>query len=753
MATGPALAQSDPEARPDRAGSGRRPADAPTAPVQLAQAAPAAVPAAAAELPTVTTTGNQLPANTLQRPTGIDRLPGTIQSTPQAITVVPQEILQQQNVTTLDQALRNVPGISATIGEGNGGVNGDQFRIRGFNAMNDIYVDGLRDFGAYTRDAFNIDSVAVLKGPSALTFGPGNVGGAINMNSRSAQLGNFGGMTMTGGLGELARFTGDMNLQVNDTTAVRFNVMGNYNRVVGRDVTDSGRFGFAGSVAFGLGTDLTWTLDYFHQTTRATPDYGIPLAARPGTTVARPVTDFGVPRSMFYGLNTDRDNTDVDRGTSRIRWRANDWLTLNNDTRVAYARRDFAASPATCASTAPTNCVAYLFDNNPRTVPTATIGGGPPIFSQNTAGVQNITTATARFATGPIRHELVAGLDVSHQNDSRDNLSVSPTRGFQNLFDPSHDGSVYTDLAGTGATASRRISQGAVGAFLMERMYVLPTLSLIGGFRWNNFRTDYDTFGPGFARTSINSNVDVIDPRAGLVWEPTPNQTYYFSYGTTSQTPGQFIASLPATFTLANSQLAPERATIYEVGAKLGFFDGQLGVSGSLFRIEKSNAIQTDPFTGVITSSGDQQRVQGFELGITGRPTPEWSMLATYAYLDSQTTSSTTAANVNQRVPYVPLNSVSFWNTYDFMRNTPYNVTAGVGVIYRSSLWLNAANTAQVGDTISLDAVLTHKINDTWRVQMNGYNLTNRLNYDGVFGNRIVPSAGRTVTFTLAATF
>lgn len=117
------------------------------------------------------------PTNPLRATTGMGRLQGTVQDLPQSIQVIPREILQQQNAVTLEQALRNVPGITSTVGEGGGGVQGDQLRIRGFNARNDIYVDGLKDFGDYSRDAFTFEDVAVYFGPSGLTFGAGSVGG------------------------------------------------------------------------------------------------------------------------------------------------------------------------------------------------------------------------------------------------------------------------------------------------------------------------------------------------------------------------------------------------------------------------------------------------------------------------------------------------------------------------------------------------------------------------------------------------
>ncbi|MFC7551564.1 TonB-dependent receptor plug domain-containing protein [Pseudoroseomonas wenyumeiae] len=126
--------------------------------------AQAVAPEGTIVLPNIDVQANS-PANTLKRGTSVNRLPGTVQDTPQTINVVPREVLEQQNVTTLEEALRNVPGITVSIGEGNGGVNGDQFRIRGFSAQNDVYLDGLRDFGSYVRDAFTYEDVAVIKGP------------------------------------------------------------------------------------------------------------------------------------------------------------------------------------------------------------------------------------------------------------------------------------------------------------------------------------------------------------------------------------------------------------------------------------------------------------------------------------------------------------------------------------------------------------------------------------------------------------
>ncbi|HXJ02666.1 MAG TPA: TonB-dependent receptor plug domain-containing protein, partial [Micropepsaceae bacterium] len=185
---------------------------------------------------------DQRGTNALGHDTGLATLPGTVQDTPQAITVIPQEQLKEQGVTSLEQALRNVPGITVSIGEG-GTLNGDQFKIRGFDAKDDVYVDGLRDFGVYTRDSFAFQEVQVLKGPSGTMFGRGSTGGVINTVSKTPFLGEMYSADVYAGNGAYYRGLVDVNRQVGDTTAIRINLMGNANHVVDRDLVKSDRWG------------------------------------------------------------------------------------------------------------------------------------------------------------------------------------------------------------------------------------------------------------------------------------------------------------------------------------------------------------------------------------------------------------------------------------------------------------------------------------------------------------------------------
>ena len=266
---------------------------------------------------------------------GLSRFPDPVRDIPQTINIIPQELMQQQADFSLQDALRNVTGISFQAGEG-GGVQGNNLSIRGFNARNDIFLDGLRDRGSYFRDTFDLEAVEVLKGPSALYFGRGTTGGIINQVSKlprwdflqwSAQLWQW----------LSHRGTADINDKIGETTAIRANFMGFLDQIVDRDNVEQKRFGFAPSVTYGLGTPTQVTFSYLLQHEDNLPDYGLPFL-------------FGKPpdvnRSNFYGLATrDVEYTWTNIATLRLDHRFNEHLSLRNMLRYSNVDREAFPSP------------------------------------------------------------------------------------------------------------------------------------------------------------------------------------------------------------------------------------------------------------------------------------------------------------------------------------------------------------------------------------------------------------------------
>jgi catecholate siderophore receptor len=198
--------------------------------------------------------------------------------TPQSIDVIAQKVIQDQGAATLRDTLRNVAGISIAAGEG--GAQGDSLTIRGFTARNDIFLDGMRDFGSYYRDPFNMEEVAVLQGPSSVAFGRGSTGGIVNQETKIPQLRTTFAGSLEFGTDRTKRITADIDKPLpflGEGAAFRLNLMGHDSSFAGRDVAESRRAGIAPSLAFGLGTPTRVILSYLHESADDTPDYGIPF--------------------------------------------------------------------------------------------------------------------------------------------------------------------------------------------------------------------------------------------------------------------------------------------------------------------------------------------------------------------------------------------------------------------------------------------------------------------------------------------
>ena len=207
----------------------------------------------------------------------LDKFTEPLIETPQSVSVVPLYVMQDQGVSTLRDTLRNVPGISLAAGEA--GAQGDNLTIRGFTARNDIFLDGIRDFGSYYRDSFNYEQVDVLEGPAGIQFGRGSTGGVINQESKVPQVDKFENVQTQFGTDRTRRLTADIDIPLIDRLggeAFRLNAMAEEAGVAGRDAAEVRRFGIAPSITIGMNTKTNATLSYVHLAEDDTPDYGLP---------------------------------------------------------------------------------------------------------------------------------------------------------------------------------------------------------------------------------------------------------------------------------------------------------------------------------------------------------------------------------------------------------------------------------------------------------------------------------------------
>ncbi|MGA2712065.1 MAG: TonB-dependent siderophore receptor [Bryobacteraceae bacterium] len=649
--------------------------------------------------------------------------------TPQTISVVPQSVIQEQNATTLRDTLRNVAGISLAAGEG--GAQGDNLTIRGFSGRSDLFIDGMRDFGSYYRDPFNVQEVEVLQGPSSVTFGRGSTGGVVNQATKTPSLSHFISGDLDLGTDLTRRVAVDVNTPVpalGKNTAFRLNVMGDEGNVAGRDVAENRRFGVAPSLAFGIGTPTRLTFSYFHQTGDDIPDYGIPwLFNGPAS----------VNRTNYYGFSKGNFlRTYDDIGTIKAEHDFNSHFTLRNQVRYANYVRDVQITEPQLGTPAAGTPLSAM------------------IVTRNEIAVNSVETyftdqldLTTTFGTGFLRHTVVTGVEAGRETSdpTRPKFTNVPTTS---LLNPDPD----QVFSGTEVISSIvHTTANTAGVYALDTIQLGSKWQAIGGLRWDRFNTHYtQAVAPASAFNRLDEKPTW---RAGTVYKPIPIGSVYVSAGT-SFNPSAESLSLSA----ANASLPPEKNRTVEAGTKWDVLNSKLSLTAAIFRTDKLNAREPDPNNSLLNVLAGNQRVNGVQAGARGHVTSRWEILTSYAYLDGKVVSSQYyPASVGAQLANVPRDTFNIWNTYHPGRGWE----AGAGANFVSSR--TASSTTPLDPTTGLvkkapgywvfNAMAEHRLNEHVRIQANVYNIANRLYYDQLHPAHIIPGAGRSALIGLKFNF
>ncbi len=289
-----------------------------------------------------------------------DRLSSTkftepVLNTPRTETIVTEEALEDKNATTLRDVLRSTAGVTLGTGEG-GNAFGDRFFIRGFDARNDVFIDGVRDPGVSIRENFDDEQVEILRGPASSFAGRGTTGGALNIVTKEAQDTDFLRAESEGGFNDSTkRGTVDINHAVNRALDVRLNAMVQYADIAGRDFTTDDRWGIAGAVSYHPTEKIKLTANYSHTYLWGLPDFGVPT----DQVTREPVTVDGlVPRNTYYGaVNRDFTKSSQDVGTADAEWKVSDRIALENKFRGSHSLLSYIGTipenPSCTGATAP----------------------------------------------------------------------------------------------------------------------------------------------------------------------------------------------------------------------------------------------------------------------------------------------------------------------------------------------------------------------------------------------------------------
>jgi catecholate siderophore receptor len=681
------------------------------------------------ELPPVSVEGVQgtqggyqigLPAN--------DKLTQPLIDTPETVIEIPRQLLDDQGVTSMRDALRNVPGVSIAAGEG--GQQGDNLSIRGFNAQNDFFLDGVRDFGSYYRDPFNLQSIEVIEGPASILFGRGSTGGSVNQVSKQPQIAPITQGSVSFGTDGTKRIVTDVNRAIDGLagSAIRLNLMANENGTAGRDSAENRRFGFAPSLAFGLGTPTRINIDYYHIQANDTPDYGIPwLNGTPAP----------VAHNNFYGSSSsDHFRTGVDIFTGKIEHDFNDNLTVIDQLRYGSYQRNLHVTEPLILNQGPGR--DFVFPGTPLE---------SIIVSRNIIALQSIetildnqTNANIRLDTGPFHHAITVGTELSRQTSNPKRFTFPQFT--TSLLDPT-DGSGNI-LSGTVSTLTNTHTDD-IGAYVVDTMAISPQWDILGGIRFDQFNTQFDQSGTTTAHISRNDGTPSYN--AALVYKPATNASIYYRYGTSFDPSGESLS-----LSVATASVAPEKTTTHEIGAKWNVFDQRLSLTGSIYQITKANARETDPNNPTLDILAGNYRVRGFQFGVAGYVTERWEVFGGYAFNDGVVVSSPNPAEVGHAIPNAPKNTFTMFTSYRLPWN---NLELGGGINYVSSR--TAASTPVAGTNtieiapgyVTMQLMAKYPITPTISLQANVSNVTNTYYYDQLHPSHIILGPSRYALFTV----
>jgi catecholate siderophore receptor len=644
-----------------------------------------------------------------------------LRDVPQTIALIPRETIERQGATTLSETLRNVPGITLQAGEGGGASNtaGDMFNMRGFNASNSLFVDGVRDDGLVSRDVFNVEQVEVFMGPTGSDVGRGTAAGYVNMQTKVPHLGSSSAATFSYGNGDRGRLTADLNFASSGSSeswwgksAFRLNTLWQDGGVPGRDEVEQQSRAVAPSLAFGLGTPTRLTASAQILRQESMPDYGIPGAAwqeepLTPTTIQTPAP---VDQANFYGSpGFDHDDAEQDAYLLRLEHDVNRRFTLRNQTRYNRAHRDAIIStiqnPA--AYDAVTNHVAIARQGNIR---------------ENTIA-SNQTSMIGRFSTGTLRHSSSLGIEVTHESQYAPSVIGVGTRAPADVFHPNPNEPVI-GFAPKQSGAFTDGNTNTASAYFFDTVDVGSRWQFVGGARWERYDTDFlSQDATGLVTADLEDTDSLVSGKVGVNYRLTPTANLYVSYGTSATPPGSANFSLSTQPNNANNpNVEPQTSANFEIGTKWDLANGRLSLNSAVFRTENKNVIFTVDATAVppVFNQDDSQLVRGFTFGALGRITERWEVITNLGYLDSELNTQG-AINNGNRLVLTPEFSGSIWTTYGLAMG----LRLGGGVRQTSEVFINAANTITSPGHTLVDGLAEYEVNRNLTLRVNIYNLFN----------------------------
>ncbi|HEY4140272.1 MAG TPA: TonB-dependent siderophore receptor [Pseudolabrys sp.] len=654
---------------------------------------------------------------------------------PQSLSVLSKDYIKDQGYQSITDVTRYVPGVAVHQGEG----NRDELVIRGVDSSANFYVNGFRDDVQYYRDLYNTQSIEVLKGPSALTFGRGAGGGLVNRTLKEADGQRiYEGTVQTGSYND-RRMAVDAGNKINDNVAVRLNVFAEGSDSF-RSYGKMERWGINPTAAFQVNDSTKVKLSYEYYHDNQTADRGNP-SINPAATRFNPTTPFapGGDMTKFFGSpNYNQAQADVHTVMAVVDHDFGNGLTVKNSTQFASYKKFYQNVYPGSALNAAGTAFTYAAYNH----------------HTDRDNLFNQTDFVWKGTTGPVGHTVAFGTEFGRQTgiDFRStgifpNGLSNTTTG--NPFDPTYYGAVnfvhhYTATNTDGVTAAdanNLYRLNVQSAYARDTVELTRWLQLIGGVRVDRF---------DFMSTDLNTNtargrVDTkVSPQAAVIFKPIDNLSLYGAYS---------ISYLPSTGdqlnALTNGTVIsdPQKFDNKEIGVKWNV-NPRLAATAAIYQLDRTNQPITVATGAAFALPNGSTRVRGFEAGLNGYVTTKWQASVGYAYTDARIVNDLSATIVaGNVVQLAPKNQFSFWNKYQVTDTW----AASVGVIYFSDSFANSDDAVRLPGWTRVDAAVFYKINEQWKAQLNVENLFNKGYWASADGNNNI-SPGALRTFRLSAT-
>jgi len=727
------------------------------------------------------------------------KYPEPLLNTPKTITVLTKDILADQNATTLKSAILNTAGVTLGTGEG-GNAFGDRFFIRGFDARNDIFLDGMRDAGVSVRENFFTEQVEIHRGPGSSFAGRGTAGGAINVVSKQATTEkSFYKMDTSFGTDHTKRVVLDVNQVISPTLAIRAGGLFQDGAVAGRNYSKDDRDGGFVAVKWTPLDTVKLYANYIHTNLHGMPDFGVPYY-RPGapaplnqfsTTAGGPYTDFGVNRKTFYGLvNRDYYSIKQDIGTVGGEIYITPDLTLSNKSRMQRSVQDYIGT----------------LPEGPN-VAAGTISLNPQSRYQVTENIANQTEAVYKSEFAGWRNTLTGGIEYSREIASIDRyagLSSEQLPGGSpggnitgaNVFNPQF---TFAPFGGNAQLTGlpTKIAIDTTSGYLIDTANYRDFVILNGGIRYDDYNIKASGFGTQNNRPNVFNSQEqqhgMPNFNLGLTLKPLPNGSVYVAYATSTNpvgaefdgTAAQYGGLAPALNGNPNQIFGPEKNKAIEVGTKWELFDRRLLLTAALFQTEKENARESQNVNSVAAAAaipgcaynlpagsgnvscitaGGAYRIRGIDLGVGGKITDKWSVFGGLVLMQSEVTKSMVPSpqpllfpsNVGLKLANVAHQSFSLMSKYKL--TDVWEI--GGQAVYRSEMFGGTFLAANQGTSLPsfwrFDAFVEAKVDKNWTAKLFVNNITNKLYYDALYQSAtpfVFVAPGRSATMMISARF